>query len=199
MKVKLIAAVASNGVIGIDNRLPWHLPEDLAFFKASTMGKPIVMGRKTWDSIGRPLPGRLNVVISRNADWQPAPDAQGNARMVCRVPSPLPAEPPTRVACAGGLSEALAWLRNNPQAVGGTEGLEEASVFLIGGSNLYQQAMAQNLVDELVLTEIHQDFAGDAHFPAWERSRFREVERTPNAANNTRPWSFDFVRYQRID
>jgi len=61
----LIAALGENRVIGNQGRLPWHLPQDLAHFKALTMGKPLIMGRKTWDSIGRPLPGRLNLVISR--------------------------------------------------------------------------------------------------------------------------------------
>lgn len=68
MKLALIVAVADNGVIGQHNDLPWRLPEDLKRFKALTMGKPIIMGRKTFDSIGRPLPGRVNIVISRQSD-----------------------------------------------------------------------------------------------------------------------------------
>jgi dihydrofolate reductase len=66
----LIAALAQNRVIGADNQLPWHLPADLKHFKALTMGKPIIMGRKTWDSLGRPLPGRLNLVVSRQPGLQ---------------------------------------------------------------------------------------------------------------------------------
>lgn len=69
MKLCLIVAVSRNGVIGLNNQLPWHLPEDLKYFKSVTMGKPIVMGRKTYDSIGRPLPGRTNIVITRDASW----------------------------------------------------------------------------------------------------------------------------------
>ena len=68
-KISLIAAMANNRVIGKDNDMPWHMPADLKHFKAVTMGKPVVMGRKTFESIGRPLPGRQNVVISRNKDW----------------------------------------------------------------------------------------------------------------------------------
>lgn len=67
LPLSLIAAHAENGVIGIDNRMPWHLPGDFRYFKATTLGKPIIMGRKTWDSLGRPLPGRLNLVVSRQA------------------------------------------------------------------------------------------------------------------------------------
>lgn len=70
MKISLIAAVSENGVIGDGEKLLWHIPEDFKYFKATTMGKPIIMGRRTYDSIGRPLPGRLNIVITRNADWK---------------------------------------------------------------------------------------------------------------------------------
>jgi len=69
MKVSLIVAVSQNNVIGRDNQLPWHLPEDLKYFKAVTMGKPLLMGRKTFESIGRPLPGRTNIVITRDSAW----------------------------------------------------------------------------------------------------------------------------------
>jgi dihydrofolate reductase len=73
MQLHLIFARAANGVIGNNNTLPWHLPEDLAHFKRTTLGCPVIMGRKTWDSIPakfRPLPGRTNVVVTRQADWQ---------------------------------------------------------------------------------------------------------------------------------
>ena len=70
-RVSVIAALAKNRVIGIENRLPWRLPEDLAHFKALTLGHPILMGRKTFESLGRPLPGRTNVVITRNRDYRP--------------------------------------------------------------------------------------------------------------------------------
>ncbi|OEE07474.1 diacylglycerol kinase [Vibrio cyclitrophicus ZF270] len=70
MIISMIAAMADNRVIGKDNQMPWHLPADFAWFKRSTMGKPVVMGRKTYDSIGRPLPGRLNVVISRDENLE---------------------------------------------------------------------------------------------------------------------------------
>ena len=73
MKIALVVAVSQNNVIGRDNQLPWHLPEDLQYFKSVTMGKPILMGRKTFDSIGRPLPGRKNIVITRDLEW----DAEG--------------------------------------------------------------------------------------------------------------------------
>ncbi|MEY4316718.1 MAG: hypothetical protein RI902_526 [Pseudomonadota bacterium] len=73
MALNLIFARARNGVIGHNNTLPWHLPEDLAHFKATTLGQPVIMGRKTWDSLPvkfRPLPGRMNIVVTRQTDWQ---------------------------------------------------------------------------------------------------------------------------------
>jgi len=73
MPINLIFARARNGVIGKDNQLPWHLPEDLAHFKRTTLGQPVIMGRKTWDSLPpkfRPLPGRANLVVTRQTDWQ---------------------------------------------------------------------------------------------------------------------------------
>ena len=68
LPLSLIAALDENRVIGVDNSMPWHLPGDFKYFKATTFGKPIIMGRKTWDSLGRPLPGRLNIVVSRQTD-----------------------------------------------------------------------------------------------------------------------------------
>ncbi len=70
MKISMIVAMGKNRVIGIDNKMPWHLPADLQWFKKTTLGSPIIMGRKTYDSIGRPLPGRLNIILSRNTDLE---------------------------------------------------------------------------------------------------------------------------------
>lgn len=88
-RIVLIAAVARNGVIGRDNTLPWRLKADLAHFKRSTLGHPILMGRKTWESLGRPLPGRRNMVISRQSDY----DTPGAERF---------GDPDSALAAAGG-------------------------------------------------------------------------------------------------
>ena len=110
--LSLIAALAENRVIGIENRMPWHLPGDFKYFKATTLGKPIIMGRKTWDSLGRPLPGRLNLVVSRQAGLT----LEG-------------AEVFTTVEAAHQRAEA--WARE--------QGVDE--VMLIGGAQLYEQAL----------------------------------------------------------
>lgn len=111
-QLAVIVAAAKNWVIGFQNAMPWYLPEELAHFKRTTLGKPIIMGRKTFESIGRPLPGRLNIVVSRNADFQ----ASG-----VKVVNSLEA----------GLKLAKA------QAV--IDGVDE--IMLIGGAQLYEQGL----------------------------------------------------------
>ena len=103
-----MVAMAANGVIGRDNGLPWHLPGDLRHFKRTTLGKPVIMGRKTFESIGRPLPGRPNIVISRRGNWS----AEG-------------------VAVAASLEAAL----DSAQALAAASGAEELVV--IGGAQIY--------------------------------------------------------------
>nr|WP_286675026.1 dihydrofolate reductase [Pseudomonas subflava] len=110
----LIAALAENRVIGRDNQLPWHLPADLKHFKAKTLGKPIIMGRKTWDSLGRPLPGRLNLVVSRQAGLQ----LEG-------------------AEVFASLEQAI--VRSDEWAR--AQGVDE--LMLIGGAQLYEQGLAQ--------------------------------------------------------
>lgn len=96
MRRTLVVAVARNGVIGRDNRLPWRLPDEIAYFKRVTMGHPVVMGRRTWESIGKPLPGRENIVVTRQRDFaapgctvvhslEEAWKAAGNADEVCVI------------------------------------------------------------------------------------------------------------------
>lgn len=88
-RIHLIAALGRNRVIGIDGRLPWRLPDDLARFKALTLGHPVVMGRKTWDSLGRPLPGRENRVLSRDSAFSPA-GAQRFGDLASALAAPTP-------------------------------------------------------------------------------------------------------------
>lgn len=111
-KLVIVVACARNRVIGVDNRLPWHLPGDLAHFKRVTLGKPVIMGRKTFESIGRPLPGRSNLVVTRNPQWQAA------GVRVCH-----------------SLDEAIALGRECAKRDG------VAEMALIGGAELYAQAL----------------------------------------------------------
>lgn len=187
MKVSLIAAVAQNRVIGINNTLPWQLPEDLAFFKQYTMGKPVIMGRKTYESIRRPLPGRLNIVISRDVQWQPPALKDGKSPSLHPLKGlHFPIEG-TLLAKAASLQEALDTLALVDEAV------------IIGGSQLYTQALDSQLVDKLVLTEIQHPFEGDAYFPNWDRGAFAETSRQSNPAHGERPWAYNFVTYERTN
>lgn len=174
----LIAAVARDGAIGRDGTMPWHLPQDLAFFRRVTMGCPVLMGRKTWDSLParfRPLPGRPNWVISRDPAWQ-APGAHA----------------------ANSLDEALAAASDWAQAQAAPGGLPPDSVpkvFLIGGGQLYAQALQR--ADGLVLTEIELDVPdADTRFPDWPREAFVETQREAGAADA--PLGHAFVSYRRL-
>ena len=127
----IVVATDSNNGIGINNTLPWHLPEDLAHFKRLTQGWPVIMGRKTWDSLParfRPLPGRTNVVITRQPEWNEAG-----------------AQP------ASSLADALAQCS------------QAEEVWVIGGAQIY--ALAEPLAERIEVTEIAQDFDGDAFAP----------------------------------
>ncbi|MEM9080896.1 MAG: dihydrofolate reductase [Verrucomicrobiota bacterium] len=130
---KLIAIVAHdpNRLIGRDGDLPWHLPGDLAFFKRTTSGHPILMGRKTFDSIGRPLPKRQNIILTRDPQWS----ADGTT--IIQHPDQLPS---------------LQLSQPEP-------------VFIIGGAQIYQLFLP--LLDELIVTHVHQTHQGDTHFPEY--------------------------------
>lgn len=130
MKLALIVACAENRVIGRNNELPWHLPQDLQYFKRVTMGKPIIMGRKTFESIGRPLPGRANIVVTRNPDYQ----AEG-------------------IEVVYNLSEALS------RAAELTAAANVDEAMLIGGAELYRQGigMADRLYLTEVNAEVEGD------------------------------------------
>lgn len=157
----LIAAVARNGVIGLHGRLPWRLPDDLRHFRALTSGHAIVMGRKTWDSIGKPLPERQNIVVSRRRDF---------AAPGCVVAHTL------------------------PEAIG--LAAMPSPVFIIGGEAVYRDALP--LADLLFLTEIHRDFTGDARFPDFDRTQWRETSREPRRLDGDAGFAYDFASYARV-
>jgi len=160
MNINMIFARSANGVIGSNNAMPWHLPEDLAHFKKLTLGSPVIMGRKTWDSLPtkfRPLPGRTNVVVTRQPDWQAA-GAQ----------------------TAGSLHDALALCQ------------AASDVWIIGGAQIYAQA--EPFAQRIEVTEIAQDFPGDAYAPQLGAS-WAESTREQHASSGGMAYSF--VTYLR--
>ena len=148
----LVAAMGRNGGIGFRGRMPWHLPAELKHFKRTTLGKPVVMGRKTWESIGKALPGRQNLVVTRNEAYA----AEG-----CQV--------------VASLVEAI-------------ETAEDTEVMVIGGGELYRQALP--LSSRMVLTTVDIEPECDTWFPAWDPS-----EHVPRGEGNE--LAFEVVEWQR--
>lgn len=153
--IALVVARARNGVIGREGGLPWRLRSDLQRFKAITIGKPCIMGRKTWESLPlRPLPGRLNVVLTRDEGW--GEDGQAKGALVCRT-----------------LDEAIEIAREQAEE----DGVEEVCV--IGGTALFEAALPR--ARRLYVTEVQAEVEGDAVFPSIDEAGWREVssERVP--------------------
>lgn len=160
MTLSLVAAVSENGVIGRDGGLPWRLPDETRFFKELTTGHTVIMGRKTWDEIARPLRHRRNIVITRNVTWS----AEGAER-------------------AGSLAAAL-------ELAGG-----EALVFVIGGAEIYAQALP--FAEKLYLTRVHAEVEGDTWFPPWDPADWQLVAETRHEADERHAYAFTIREYHR--
>ncbi len=160
-RISLIAAMAHHRVIGIRNRMPWHLPSDMKWFRLHTLGKPIVMGRKTFESFGaKPLPKRTNIIITRDVGYQAAD---------CVVVNSIDAA----IAAAGDVEE----------------------IMIIGGASFYEQMLAR--ADRMYLTYVDTEIEGDAWFPEFDESQWREVERHHHPADDKNPYPHDFVILER--
>ncbi|PKP77333.1 MAG: dihydrofolate reductase [Alphaproteobacteria bacterium HGW-Alphaproteobacteria-3] len=167
--VSFVVAIADNGVIGRDNGLPWRLSGDMAFFKRVTMGKPVIMGRKTWESLPKkPLPGRPNIVVTRDAAY----GAEG-AEVVTSAEDAL--------ARGAALAAAL-----------GTD-----EVMVIGGAQLYAETFDH--ATRLYITEVHAAPEGDVSFPAFDASQWREVSREHHEADEKDSAAYSFVLYEKRD
>ncbi|MFG1372576.1 dihydrofolate reductase [Xanthobacter oligotrophicus] len=143
----LVVAVSQNGVIGTDGGLPWRLPSDLKRFRALTWGKPLLMGRRTYESIGRPLPGRTSVVVSTDPAFTV----------------------PEGVLKGASLEEGLRLADEAADAMGADE------IMVIGGARLFQDTLP--LARTLHLTHVHAAPEGDVFFPAFDEAQWREIER----------------------
>ena len=166
MRLSLIVAAAENGIIGRHNALPWRLIGDLKRFKEITMGKPIIMGRKTFDSIGRPLPGRTNIVLSRDPEFRVE-----EIEVVSDFPS-------ARTAAAKAANRA-----------------GETEIMVIGGAGIYELAFPH--ADRIYLTEVHAEIAGDAVFPAYDRTGWIEKSREFQKARSEESADYSFVILDR--
>jgi len=150
MKISLIVAVSRNGAIGLNNQLPWYLPEDLKYFKSVTMGKPLIMGRKTFDSIGRPLPGRANIVLTRDPQW-----TSDGVKVVQSVEQALVAG---EIAC---------------------EAADVDEIMVIGGEQIYRMTidLADRIYLTQVDTDVEGDaFFPDIDLNNWSQTRVKLPE-----------------------
>jgi len=165
MKVALIVALSANRVIGNQGQLPWHIPEDLKHFKKTTMGHTLIMGRKTYESIGRPLPGRKTVVISRT--WSESPEG---------------------TELSHSLEEALELCQKRGDEV----------VFIAGGGQIYSEALAKELVSEMVLTQVDSEIEGDTYFPEVDFDQWRVLESIPGANSEKNLPTYRFLHLSKL-
>ncbi|WP_443939672.1 dihydrofolate reductase [Pedobacter sp. MW01-1-1] len=159
--LSIAVAVGENWAIGKDNQLLWHMPADLKFFKETTSGHTVVMGRKTFDSVGRPLPKRRNIVITRAKD--------------------LKIE---QVEVVNSLEEAIELTKQ-----------EEKPVFIVGGAEIYRQALP--LCNTLYLTTIHHVFDADTFFPEINRTEWEEISKERHPADEKNPYDYTFEVLKR--
>lgn len=146
MTLSHIVAVSENDVIGVNNDLPWDIPEDMKFFREKTKGKAMIMGRKTYESVGHPLPHRLSIIVTRQKDY--------------KVESASAVVQPS-------LQAAIEYARGQVSKWG-----EE--IFIIGGGEIFKESM--DIVDVIYLTRIHKNFDGDIKYPKIDSKKFDLVE-----------------------
>ncbi|MGB1102929.1 MAG: dihydrofolate reductase [Crocinitomicaceae bacterium] len=168
MKVKLIVAKGKNNVIGKDNDLIWHLPADMRFFTQSTKGHIVVMGRKNWDSIPlkyRPLSDRINAVVTRNKDFN---------HEDCIV--------------FHSIEEAIEFYRKDASS-------SKKDLFIIGGGQIYDYSIKNNLIDEMLITYIDAAFEGDTFFPDFDESLWRREEIMDHPVDEKNEYPFKVYRF----
>jgi dihydrofolate reductase len=172
MRTQFVVAVSENDVIGRRNQLPWRLSADLRRFKALTLGKPILMGRKTYESIGHALPGRLNLVLSRAGGFAP-----GDCTV---VPSLDAAEEAARAAAGSDVAG------------------DDVPLMVIGGAEIFRQCAA--LAECIHLTLVHAHIEdGDAFFHDWRSPEWREVSRERHAADDKNSAAYSFITLERSE
>ena len=193
-----IVAASQNQVIGLENKLPWHIPSDLKFFSETTKKKALIMGRKTFESLGKPLPGRLNIVVTRNRDFHSKVNLKtyiplwtgGIDQLFEKGAYPnsaaLVSEKSLSTAICPSIKEAMSFCSQK-------EVLEKygKEIFIIGGGEIYRQTLP--FVNRIYLTRIHKDYEGDAFYPEIPLEEFQEVSRkeTPE------PIPHSFLVYER--
>ena len=174
MKTIIIAAMTRDRVIGREGGVPWHEAEDLRHFKRTTTGHAVIMGRKTFESISKPLPNRRNIVVTRNPDYKP--------------PEPQPPGPDPRSPIANRQSS-IDVVHSLDEALGLCRDRNEEKAFIVGGAKIYELALP--IADEMIITRIDRDdVTGDTYFPLWNPD---DWEALPSAGSA----SLTVARYRR--
>ena len=184
-----IVCIAKNHAIGKDNDMIWHLPEDLKHFKRTTLGKPILMGRKSYEALGKPLPGRPNIVVSRSYKDIPEP----NPTSVYKDMEAVGDEPPkvnTGPFLYPSLEEGIKAMKD----MGEEMGVEE--VFITGGGQIYKETLPYT--ERLYLTVLDRDYDADVYFPKfdWDEWNIASEEKHESEPEHDRP-SFTFYTLER--
>ena len=178
MEKIILAAVSENNVIGFNGKMPWHIPKDMERFKALTIRHPVIMGRKIYESLGKPLDQRMNIILTRtgafNGERITLCSSLGNAFDIAKVYNEI-------VQDFHQFSE--------------EEDKHESKVYIIGGAEIYRQTLG--LVDRLDLTRVHQNFRGDTYFPKVNWNVWRQISKEDFPASDGIP-SFSFESYVRI-
>ena len=186
MKKSIIVAIADNNAIGRNNELLWHISEDLKFFKRTTLGCPVIMGRKTFESIGRPLPKRLNIVVSRSGY-----EAPEGVRVVASLEEAFDLAGVEILRSAQNDKERA---QNDKHNVMSSEVETSSRVFVIGGGQIYAQAIPQ--VDSMVITHVHTVIEdADTFFPAIDPAVWTVAERSELQTDPETGYTFEFVKY----
>ncbi|MGB1169681.1 MAG: dihydrofolate reductase [Flavobacteriaceae bacterium] len=159
----IIAAIGLNNELGKDNDLIWHLPADLKRFKKVTSGHAIIMGRNTFESIGKPLPNRRSIIITRNTSYK---------KEGCDV--------------VHSLEEAINLIKDQKNA------------FIIGGAQIYKEAIEKQLVDQLDITKVHQNFEADVFFPTIDQSVWEEISEETFLPDDKNQYTYSFISYKKI-
>ena len=177
MKITLIAAMTDQRVIGLNNAMPWHLPEDFKHFKSRTLGKTLIMGSNTYRSIGKPLPGRSTIVLSKRLKDEDLSQEPGIEQLIFNG---------FYLKTAASIEEAIVKAQaHNPD-------IDE--IMIAGGGKVYEQSLA--LATHMNLTFIHEDFNGDTYFPCWDEKAWKVTEKTNHQQAKAPYLSYSFVDYQ---
>jgi dihydrofolate reductase len=160
--IKILVAFDENRVIGKNNTLIWHLPADLQRFKALTTGHVIIMGRKTYESIGKPLPNRTTIVITRQAEFN---------------------------------SEGIITVHSLGEAILKAKSISREDIYIVGGAEIYQLSLAH--ADQILVTQLHDIFDGDAYFPEIPLDAWEIVEREKGVTDEKNKFQYSFLTYHK--